>query len=90
MVIKMQRGEGWEFIGDIKDAIVLPHGENEANNGQFFDEFRLEVIEPEETHPQRTSAYILAHRSDGKTLGIVSERDVYLLNDNGKTIERLN
>ena len=93
MIIKMQRSDGWEFIGEVSDCSTFPTESNSNPKDMdlgMFDIPRLEMTEDPPNYPQRGAAYIVAHKQDSRSIGITTNRDVYLLNDNGKTIERLN
>ncbi len=78
----------WRFIGDIESAVCYPYDASEWKVGQteydeFYNDGRKDIGFP-------TSVFVSAKKQNGKSVGIVSNVSVYLLNDNGKTIERLN
>jgi len=91
MIIKMRvEDSGWKFLDGLKDVSY-----RQGDTGSFPE---INVDGFDEVHYGRsknlgfpTSVLINARRvSDGKEICIESNIDVFLLNDGGKTIERLN
>ena len=95
MIIKMALAEefgngsvAWRFIGDIDSAVCYPYNPSEWKVAQddydeFYHDGHREVGFP-------TTALIVAKKVSGKTVAIVSNVRVYLLNERGETVERLN
>jgi hypothetical protein len=81
------RRPSWMFIDDLHSPEVHDISDDFVPPDTMFDVFYLNVIR--DTGPN-TRILIKAQDSSGKNVGIVCERAAYLLNDNGKTIERLN
>lgn len=77
----------WMFIDDLHDIEIsdISHDFIPADNQ--FDHFYLNVLREVGPNPR---VLIKARRTNGDDIGIACERAMYLLNDNGKTIERLN
>lgn len=88
MIIKMKISDGWYFIADLENVEKYPYNSSEGKVAEDeFDEF-YRGFGDKEVFP--SSAFIRCRRYNGKVVGLISNHYVYLLNDNGKTIERLN
>lgn len=77
----------WMFIDDLHDVEVSDISNDFIPADDQFDHFYLNVLREIGPNPR---ILIKARRSNGDDVGIACERTAYLLNDNGKTIERLN
>ena len=98
MIIKMQvNGNGWEVIDNLKDVEYYIIDENCASShdkdiGLPMNPVNYDEVyygnSSEESFP--TSVFVKAYRESGRSVGIMANLAVYLLNDNGKTIEKLN
>lgn len=77
----------WMFIDDLHSPEVHDISSDLIPPDTMFDVFYLNVIRDTGPNPR---ILIKARNGMGQDVGIVCERVAYLLNDSGKTIERLN
>ncbi len=80
----------WRFIDGLSDILCWPINgaiETEKNPSDDYDETYW-AVSPNAGFS--SSVGISAKTSDGKCVLFLSNLSVYLLNDSGKTIERLN
>jgi len=91
MIIKMEEGSsGWCVIDRVDRVSWYPYDLDEKCDLSTYDETIYSIAGKCEVGVSYKAAYISAAKENGKTIAIVTEKKVYLLNDDGKTIERLN
>jgi hypothetical protein len=90
MIIKIQQNGGWLFIDGIESVSCynIPDGSSDEKLSEENYDLVYYGHSPNVGRP--TSVLVRARREDGKEVGISCDLDCYLLNDSGKTIERLN
>ena len=85
-IVKGKR-PSWMFVDDLHSPEVHDISNDLVPLDTMYDIFYLNVIQ--NTGPN-SRILIKAMNSINQSVGIVCERAAYLLNDSGKTIERLN
>lgn len=88
MIIKTQYGLGWRFDDRVSSVEVF-HPDEVPNVVRWEDVQVFEVVE-NDGEPRRQLAVIHGNYHNGETIGITTNRLVYLLGDSGQTIEKLN
>lgn len=89
MIIKTQYGLGWRFDDHVSN-IESFHPDNVPDVSRYEDVQLFEVVSEEYEVPKRQIVVIHGNLPNGETIGITTNRSVYLLDDSGRTIERLN
>jgi len=102
MVLKFADVNGWQFIDKVKKLTQTPIDVKEFNNDgglavRTFDEIVLysynifqEILIPIGGQSENNIKYINAYLEDGSNFYLLSDLAIYLLSDEGKTIERIN
>lgn len=89
---KTVKDSDWRFIDDLKYVESSELNDNEKCAPDDWDEFYISVYgNPMAQNVVNKRVLVKAKRlSNGNDVAVVSERRVYLLNNSGTTIERLN
>ena len=89
---RLIKDSDWRFIDDLKYVESSELRDDEKCAPEDWDEFYMSIYaDSMAKNVVNRRVLVKAKRlSNGNEIAIVSERKVYLLNDNGKTIERLN
>lgn len=89
MLVKFHGNPGWIILGDIID-VDYQYIAKTGDQGVMADEHYEAVPgigEVEPANPERL--LLLCKRKNGRTVAVKSDFPIYLLNDEGKTIEKL-
>ncbi len=89
MIIKTEYGSGWRFDDHVSKVEVF-HPDTVPNTARYEDTLVVEIVQEGDEAPRRQIVSIHGVLDGGETIGVMSNRAVYLLEDGGKTIERLN
>ncbi len=99
MIIKMRTqencNEGWLIIADVETVSYRVISKSDRQNERFHPDYYVQALDRngrvDETLGMEEYKYITASlKEEGKYRTICSNMVVYLLNDEGKTVERLN
>lgn len=91
MILKFMSGNGWIFISDLTKVETKSMKRTEAVNLSINKEFHCYKDPADLNSDTWVKLYYLFFRNIGfDKLIVVDTNETYLLNDEGKTIERLN
>ena len=98
MIIKISKSNGnWHYIGQVNEVSTkimaeheLPKYPDTEKYDCFYQDYEdVSKLAGSEPMPKQMFTMLTAYLANGKTMGICVDKQIYLLNDEGKTIERL-
>ena len=103
MVLKIDYKDGWQFVDKIKEIFVTPinvvkFAEDKEQNRNFDEVFftNMDIVgnkivpRPEGTPTDSKICEVVVLMNNGEYKRYLADLAIYLLSDEGKTIERIN
>jgi hypothetical protein len=84
VILKVASEQGWVFYGNVGSIST-----GFVNWGEVIDSDVYWILYPEEDHPAE-KVVLMVDFGNPLLFKIVADGQIYLLNDEGKTIERIN